>query len=333
MNKPQTLQEAIVYFSDPDRTFEYAKELRWPDGKVSCPRCGSEKNSFIKTRKLWFCYGCQKQFTLKVGTIFEDSALGLDKWMAATWMLVNCRNGVSSYEIHRTLGVTQKTAWFMLQRIRQALQEKSFIKVGGPGSEVEVDETFIGGKARNMHKSKRMKLRERPHYGKTIVMGILERGGKVTTRVIRDRKTENLRPVVTDVIDEGSLVYTDEHHAYPAALADGYTHKIVNHLQQYVDGTVHTQGIENFWSCLKRGLGGTYVSVEPYHLFRYVDEQAFRFNNRKDDHGNTMPDALRFAEAMARVGGHRLTYSQLTGKSDSPHQPETGTGTETSEPF
>src|SRR5438034_7797728 len=186
--EPKTLQEAISYFSDPQRAFDYAVRLRWPDGKVTCPRCGSEKNSFIKTRLMWFCYGCKKQFTLKVGTIFEDSALGLDKWMTATWMLVNCRNGVSSYEIARALGITQKSAWFMLQRIRKALQEKSFVKIGGPGSEVEVDETFIGGKARFMHRARRLKMKVREeNWGKAIVMGMLERDGKVRTRVVKNR--------------------------------------------------------------------------------------------------------------------------------------------------
>ncbi len=329
MKEPQTLTEAIVYFSDPERAFEYAKRLRWPDGKVTCPRCASEKNSFIKTRRIWFCYGCQKQFTLKVGTIFEDSALGLDKWMTATWMLVNCRNGVSSYEIARSLGITQKSAWFMLQRIRQALQEKSVMKLGGAGSEVEVDETFIGGKARFMHKDRRIKMKVREHnWGKAIVMGMLERDGKVSARVIADRKKDNLRTAIMDTIDAGSLVYTDEHVAYPGAISNDYAHKIVNHLERYVDGTVHTQGIENFWSCLKRELTGTYISVEPFHLFRYVDEQAFRFNNRKDALGNKVPDAVRFAEAMSRVAGHRLTYAQLTGKDESPRHGETGTGTE-----
>jgi transposase-like protein len=329
--EPQTLQEAIAYFADPERAFQYALLLRWPDGKVICPRCDSPKNSFIKTRRLWFCYGCQKQFTLKVGTIFEDSALGLDKWMTAMWMLVNCRNGVSSHEIARTLGVTQKSAWFMLQRLRQALQEKSIVKLGGAGSEVEVDETFIGGKARNMHKSKRQKLSSgtgmQGGHGKAIVMGMLERDGKVTARVIPDRRKDALRAVLDQLVDKGSVVYTDEHTGY-MGLHDEYAHKIVNHLERYVDGAVHTQGIENFWSCLKRGLNGTYVSVEPFHLFRYVDEQAFRFNNRKDALGNKIPDAVRFAEAMSRVVGHRLTYSQLTGKSDSPHQDATGTGAE-----
>src|SRR5438552_13318717 len=155
MKTPRTLQDAIVYFSDPDRAFEYACKLRWPDGKIICPRCSSDKNYFIKTRKLWLCRGCNRQFTLKVNTIFEDSPLGLDKWMTAFWMLVNCKNGISSMEIHRTLGVTQKTAWFMLQRIRLALQDGSTVKLGGGGKEVEADETFIGGKARNMHIAER----------------------------------------------------------------------------------------------------------------------------------------------------------------------------------
>lgn len=335
---PKTLQEAITYFSDPERTFEYAKKLRWPDGKVSCPRCGSEKNSFIKTRRLWFCYGCQKQFTLKVGTIFEDSAIALDKWMIATWMLVNCKNGISSYELAKAIGVTQKSAWFMLQRIRQALQGKSTVKLGGPGSEVEVDETFIGAKARNMHKSRKLKLQrmrnELPDWknttsylGKTVVMGMLQRNGQVQARVVPDRKYPSVMGVIRETIEKGSTLMTDEFDVYKA-LGPDYAHKMVNHLEKYVDGNVHTQGIENFWSLLKRGLNGTYVSVEPFHLFRYVDEQAFRFNHRKDKDGNKISDASRFAEAMSRIVGHRLTYAQLTGKSDSPRHDTTGTWTE-----
>jgi transposase-like protein len=327
MREPKTLQEAIVYFSDPDRAFEFAVKLRWPYGKVSCPRCGSAKHYFIKTRKLWLCRGCNKQFTLKVNSIFEDSPLGLDKWMIAFWMLVNCKNGVSSMEIHRTLGITQKTAWFVLQRLRLALQEKSFVKLGGPGSEVEVDETFIGGKARNMHKDRRMKMKDSSadNWGKAIVMGMLERSGKVRTRVVPDRRKPSLRDAIFDTIDAGSIVYTDEHPAYMAVDAD-YVHKVINHLQHYVDGTVHTNGIENFWSLLKRQLHGTYISVEPFHLFRYVDEQAFRFNTRKDDEGVKISDSARFAEAMSRVDGHRLTYSQLTGKDQSPRHEATGAG-------
>jgi transposase-like protein len=333
MNAPNTLQEAIVYFADPDRAFEYAKRFRWPDGNVVCPRCGKAKHSFLKTRKLWFCYECKKQFSLKLGTVFEDSALPLDKWMIGFWMLVNCKNGVSSMEIHRTLGITQKAAWFMLQRLRLVLQEKSFVKLGGPGSEVEVDETFIGGKARNMHKDKRRRLSDigmQGGHGKAIVMGMLERGGQVRAKVVPDRRKVALRDAILGGVDTGTLLYTDEHPAY-MAIESEYVHKVVNHLEHYVDGTVHTNGIENFWSLLKRGLGGTYISVEPFHLFRYVDEQAYRFNTRKDAFGNKIPDGVRFTDAMSRIGGHRLTYSQLTGKEQSPRHESTGAGTE--EPF
>ena len=333
MDAPNTLQEAIVYFADPDRAFEYAKRFRWPDGNVVCPRCGKTKHSFLKTRKLWFCYECKKQFSLKLGTVFEDSALGLDKWMIGFWMLVNCKNGVSSMEIHRSLGITQKAAWFMLQRLRLVLQEKSFVKLGGPGSEVEVDETFIGGKARNMHKAKRRRLSDtvgmQGGHGKTVVIGALERGGKVKARVIGDRKYPAVHGAVRDFVEAGSQLMTDEFNGY-LGLSE-YQHQFVNHLEKYVDGQIHTQGMENFWALLKRGLGGTYISVEPFHLFRYVDEQAYRYNTRKDDFGNKISDGMRFADALSRIGGQRLTYSQLTGKESSPRHESTGPGMQ--EPF
>jgi transposase-like protein len=144
---PKTLQEAVAFFSDPQRTFDYAVKLRWPDGKIACPRCDGTEHSFISTRRHWFCKGCKKQFTVKVGTIFEDSALGLDKWMIAVWLIVNAKNGISSYEVSRALGITQKSAWFMMHRVRLAMQDKSIGKLGGPGVEVEADETFIGGRS------------------------------------------------------------------------------------------------------------------------------------------------------------------------------------------
>jgi len=326
MDAPKTLQEAIVYFSDPERAFVYAVNLRWPDKKIICPRCGNEKHSFIKTRLLWFCKGCQKQFTVKVGTIFEDSALGLDKWMTAVWMLVNCKNGISSHELGRTLGITQKSAWFMLQRVRFALKQQSFGKIGGPGSEVESDETFVGGSMRNMHKSKRLKRFGfmRGAVGKTAVMGLLDRESRtVRTKVVPNVKRETLQAEILEEVAPGTSVYTDEAMAYQGLAEKQYVHQIVNHLHNYVDGRVHTNCLENFWSLLKRGLNGTYVAVEPFHLSRYVDEQAFRFNNRKNK-----TDADRFNLAMSQIAHKRLTYSDLTGKSDSPHHPETGTGTE-----
>lgn len=326
MDKPKTLQEAVVYFSDPQRAFDYALNLRFPDGKVTCPRCGNAKHSFIKTRRIWFCYDCKKQFSLKVGTIFEDSPLGLDKWMTAFWLLANCKNGISSYELGRALGIHQNSAWFMLQRIRLVMQDDFFgSKLGG---EVEVDETFIGGKARNMHVSKRKRrITGTGTKDKTAVMGILERGGKVRTKVVPNRKKHALQSEVRNNVQAGAALYSDALLSYEG-LASDYAHQVVDHATQYVDGRVHTNGLENFWSLLKRGISGTYVSVEPFHLFRYLDEQSFRYNTRKD-----MNDSQRFELAMSQVFGKRLTYSELTGKDiDSLHHEATGTR-ETQVPF
>jgi len=327
--KLKTLQEAIAYFADPQRAFDYAVLCRWPDGNITCPRCGKAKHSFLKTRRIWFCYECKKQFSVKVGTVMEDSAIPLDKWMTAFWMLVNCKNGVSSMEIHRSVGVTQKSAWFMLQRLQLALQDDFFgSKMGGPGSEIEVDESFIGGKARNMHVSERKRrITGTGTKDKTAVMGILERGGKIRTSVVPSRRKKVLQDEVRKHVTAGSALYSDALLSYEG-LATDYAHKVVDHAVQYVDGRVHTNGLENFWSLLKRGISGTYVSVEPFHLFRYLDEQSFRYNNRKD-----MDDGQRFAHAMTQVSGKRLTYSQLTGKdSDALHHEATGAG-ETQVPF
>jgi transposase-like protein len=307
MEAPDTLQKAIVYFSDPDRCFEYALNLRWPNGVVSCPRCGSEEHSFIKTRRIWFCKGCKKQFTLKVGTVFEDSPLGLDKWMCAFWMLCNCKNGVSSCEVARALGITQKSAWFMLHRVRKAMGDDSEEKIGGTGP-VEIDETFVGGKVKNMHRSKRPKnVHLQGGNGKAVVLGMLERGGRVRTQVIENRLKKTIDPAVTANVAEGSHIITDEFSVYPRLTVE-YIHEVINHAEAYVRDHVHTNGIENFWSLLKRGLGGTYISVEPFHLDRYVTEQVFRYNNRKNKN-----DKARFELAMRNVFGKRLTYAELTG--------------------
>jgi transposase-like protein len=338
MPEPKTLQEAIIYFSDKDRAFEFAKKLRWPDGNVVCPRCSTAKNSFIKTRKLWFCYTCKKQFTVKVKTIMEDSPIGLDKWMTAFWMLANAKNGISSHELGRALGVTQTTAWFMLQRIREVMSGRKFgnsKKMGGgtPDSTLEADETYIGGHIRNMHKTKHVKYMMETrgrNFNKTIVQGILDRDlRQVRAKVVPNVKRETLQNEILNNVKYGSTVYTDDAVGYNS-LHSRFVHDVVNHTQEYVRGKVHTQGIENFWSLLKRTLRGTYVAVEPFHLGRYVDEQVFRFNNRatKD---NPLNDSDRFVFLMSQVLGHRLTYSELTGKEQSPRHGTTGTGTE--EPF
>ena len=314
MESPKTLQQAIQFFSDYENCRQFMVSVRWPDGKVRCPNCGSDKVGYLEKARVYRCYGdhAKQKFSLKVGTIFEDSPIPLEKWLPAVWLLVSCKNGVSSYEIHRALGITQKSAWFMLHRIRLAVQSGSFVKLGGPGSEVEVDETFIGGKARNMHTKERRRKGVKDAGAKTIVIGALQRGGKVHAKVVPNRKKESIESVIFPSVEKGATVYTDEFPAYKFVTAE-YEHKVINHLEKYVDGNIHTNGIENFWSLLKRGLSGTYVAVEPFHLFRYVDEQAFRFNNRatKD---NPLNDADRFHLAMSQIVGKRLTFAEVTGK-------------------
>jgi transposase-like protein len=307
---PQTLQEAIVYFSDPMTCLEYLVTRRpeWKNG-VTCPQCGSARVGFLKNQLRWQCSERhpRRQFSVKVGTIFEDSPLGLDKWLPAMWLILNCKNGISSCEVARALGVTQKTAWFMLHRIRLAQQGKNGGKLAG---EVEIDETFIGGKSRNMHKDKR----ERVITGtggkdKTVVMGMMERGGNVRAFVVDNRRKKELQKNIREHVEAGAAIFTDELKSYDG-LEDAFQHQVINHAVEYVNGNVHTNAMENFWS-LKRGLHGTYISVEPFHLFRCIDEQAFRFNNRK------MTDAERFDIGVREITGKRLTYEELIGKVDS----------------
>jgi transposase-like protein len=314
--EPKTLQQAIIYFADPDNCLSFLVAHRWRDG-VMCPRCGCKDVGFLATRRIWECKEkhAKRQFSVKVNTIFEDSPISLDKWLVAVWMIANCKNGVSSYEIHRAIGVTQKSAWFMMHRIRLALKVGSFHKLGGgPENEVEVDETFVGGKLRNMHKDKKIIYNKRGGaYGKTIVMGLLDRGrGEVRAKVVADTKRDTLQPQVEKEVKFGATVYTDEAVGYDK-LSYKYMHDVINHMEKYVHGRVHTNGIENFWSLLKRGIGGTYVAVEPFHLDRYVDEQVFRYNNRATA-DNPMTDADRFSLAVSNIVGKRVTYKELTGK-------------------
>jgi transposase-like protein len=313
---PQTLAAAIRHFADLNNCIDFLANLRWPEG-VICPKCGSKEVSYIKTRRIWKCKQVHdhRQFSVKVGTIMEDSPIPLDKWLTAMWLICNCRNGVSSYEVGRDLGVTQKSAWFMMHRIRLAMQNGSFLKLGGPNGEVEVDETFIGGLARNMHKSVwERRIKKAGHTGdKAVVFGILERGKEVRTMVVPDRKGPTVLPIIEKHVHAGTALFTDDMKGY-RRMPKEFLHKVVDHTQKYVDGRVHTNGLENFWSLLKRGLGGTYVAVEPFHLFRYLDEQAFRYNNRKDNMGEKLNDAERFQLAAGQIVGKRLTYSHLTGK-------------------
>jgi transposase-like protein len=328
MMKPKTLQQAIVHFSDEDNCLEFMKLHLWPDGVVTCPTCKRKDVTFLATQKKWQCKSAhaKRQFSAKVGTIFEDSPLGLDKWLPAVWLITNSKNGVSSCEIARSLGVTQKTAWFMLHRIRFAMKENPFNvysgKLGGNngGGPVEVDESFVGGRLENMHKGRAKKMQEtraevdpdeyfQRYANKTVVMGLFDRESrKVRAKVIPNVKRETLQQEILKNVKYGSRVYTDSAVAYNRT-GWHFIHETVNHAESYVRDQVHTNSLENFWSLTKRNLAGTYVAVEPFHLDRYLDEQMFRFNNRLN-----MSDADRFSKALSQVVNRRLTYAEVTGK-------------------
>lgn len=307
---PQTLMEALRYFADDDTCLAFLVDLRWGKDGVRCPSCGGADVSFLKTRRVWKCKTDhpKRQFSIKVGTIFEDSPISLDKWLAAMWLLANAKNGISSYEVGRSLGITQKSAWFMMHRIRLAMQDGTIEKLRG---RVEADETYIGGKVHNMHKGKKLRVmggRRGGTYAKAIVAGMLEREtGRVRAEVIPTAYGGVLPALVRKHVETGSELITDSLIGYRAlGLSGDFVHNFVNHVREYVRGHVHTNGIENFWALLKRGIKGTYVNVEPFHLHRYVDEQAHRFNNRK------RTDLARFMDVAKTILGRRLTYKALT---------------------
>ena len=312
MKEPRTLMEAVRYFEDADRTLETMVALRWPNG-VYCPTCGRTDVRFIATRKLWECKEKhpRKQFSAKVGTIFEDSPLPLDKWFVAVWSIANCKNGISSYELGRAIGVTQKSAWHMLHRIRLAMEVGGIEKFTG---EVEGDETYLGGRTINKHANKKpakVGATRGRSAAKEGVAGLLRRTSgdahsEVRLRHIQRADKPTLHGFVREHVEPGSRLLTDAWLSYRGLNRD-FTHEIVDHASEYVRGSVHTNGIENFWSLLKRTIKGTYVSVEPFHLGPYLAEQAFRFNERKDN------DAGRFAKVLSSVVGKRLTYEELIG--------------------
>ncbi len=313
--EPKSLQEAILHFADFENCKAFMIGLRWPDGVVKCPRCSSEKVFWIEKERVWKCYGKHDhaKFSLKTGTVMEDSAIGIDKWLAGLWLVVNCKNGISSCEMAKDLAITQKSAWFLNHRIRYALHEGSFDKL--LSGEVEVDETFIGGKARNMHVDKReRRITGTGGKDKTAVMGIMERGGRIRVKVVPNRRKSALQAAVREHVAAGSALYSDALKSYDG-LAQEYAHQVIDHAERYVDGKVHTNSLENFWSLLKRGINGTYVSVEPFHLFRYLDEQVFRFENRatKD---KPLNDFDRFKMAATQIVGKRLTWDEVTGKAE-----------------
>jgi transposase-like protein len=308
---PSNLIEAIEYFSDLDVATDFVANLRWPDGPV-CPECGGKEYSYLKSRRLWKCKDCKKQYSVKKDTIFEDSPIPLNKWLAAIWEVANDKNGISSHELGRKIGVTQKTAWFMNHRIRLAMQTGSFEKWSEKfEGAVEVDETFIGGKARKMNAKRRRRWEEEGGGsgtgGKTGVMGFMQRGGQVAVKVIGQRDEADLRREVRKRVKPEATIITDELSSY-RGLDQHYQHLVINHAEKYVDGQVHTNGMENFWSLLKRSLGGTYVSVRPFHLFRYLDEQVYRYNSRE------LADGQRVTRLVSGIEGKRVTWRELTGK-------------------
>jgi transposase-like protein len=334
MEHIKTLQQAIQHFGDAENCRRFMVFMRWPDGVPTCPYCGATKLTWLAKDGRYRCYGEHKpqKFSLKVGTVFEDSPISLEKWLPAVWLLANSKNGISSYEVHRALGVTQKTAWFMLHRIRKAMAAKSFVKMGGTdGGPVEIDEAYVGGNPMNRHKSKREpkwlttdegREFKNPRFGitsgrgtkKIPVFGMLDRETrKVRAEVIPEVKRGILMDAILANVEKRSTIYTDGLLDYKSLSALDFVHETVNHVNEYVRGEVHTNGIENYWSLFKRTLKGTYVAVEPFHLHRYADEQTFRFNNRatKD---NPLNDADRFMLAVSQIVGKRLTYAELTGK-------------------
>ncbi|MGA2906072.1 MAG: IS1595 family transposase [Terracidiphilus sp.] len=315
---PTTLLEATRYFADDQRCIDTVASLRWPDGKPICPKCGAEENErkhyWFATQKRWKCYACRKQFSVKVNSIFEDSAISLDKWLVALWMLCNCKNGVSSYEIARDLNLTQKSAWFVLQRLREILPTESNHMFGADGGPVESDEAHVGPNPQRMHADRRRKAHAAGRYSnKASIHGLLDRElRQIRARVVPNVKRETLQNAILENVSPSAKLYTDKAVMYDG-LDKTFVHEMVDHSREYVRGEVHTNGLENFWSLLKRTLRGTYVAVEPFHLDRYLAEQVFRFNNRttKD---NPLTDADRFTLAVSQISGKRLTFAALTGK-------------------
>lgn len=306
---PTTLLEAVAYFADPERAWAYAVRLRWPNG-IACPRmgCGSASVQAIKTRKTWRCKECGRQFSVRVGTIFEDSPIPFTKWLPAIWLLANTKNGTSSHELGRAIGVTQKTAWFMFHRIRLAMKAESLVKLGG---EVEADETFIGGRHANLHMSQRHGVAAKSgwEHNKSAVFGMIQRKGKVRAFLLPGHTPSKgqIVPIMRRDIRDDATVYTDSAGHYRNLDEDFLFHESVNHdLEEYVRGRVHTNTIENFWSCLKRSLTGTYIAARPFHLQAYIDEQVFRFNERGDN------DPGRFVKTLKNADGRRVTYKELT---------------------
>lgn len=278
---------------------KYIADARWPRG-MFCPHCGNHRVYRLETQKRWKCGSCDKQFTVRTGSVLAESKVPLQKWLMAVWIMTSHPKGVSSIQMGKTLGVTQKTAWFLAHRIREAFtQGKGGLFTGV----VEMDETYIGGKEKNKHESKKLKA-GRGAVGKTAVVGVKQRDGKLKSVVVKNTDKPTLHGIINRTIAPGATICTDEHRAYQGLL--NHKHMTVKHsVGQYVDGMASTNGIESFWALLKRGFMGVYHQMSPAHLYRYVNEYAFRHNN----HELTCIDTLK--QVFYNFNGKRVTYKDL----------------------
>jgi len=303
----RTINDVAVHFQDNKTCIEYLTQLRW-NGNVKCAFCNNDKVYELKGKyPRYKCASCRKHFSAIKGTIFENSTVPLSKWFMAIFIMTTHRKGISSVQVGRDIGVTQKTAWFMMQRVRNAFKQQSFTydKLGGKNKVVENDETYITGKIKNMHKKKREEIETKGTTRGMTVVGAIERGGEVRAQLIERTNHENVIPFLVKSVHQGTKLMTDEHVAY-STMNRLYEHHTIKHmLQEYVRGDVHTNTIENFWSVLKRGIYGTYHFVSIKHIQNYLEEFAFRFNSRD------ISEAQRF-DKMVSLSNHRITYKNLT---------------------
>lgn len=299
----KNLIELQKYFSNENVCWDYLEQLRW-NGKIVCPFCKSEKHYKFKNSRTYKCADCQKKFNAKIGTIFENTKIPLSKWFVSIYIATSHKKGISSIQLNKDVGITQKSAWFVLHRIREMLKAKAPYMLNGT---VEIDETFIGQSFKNLHTSVRKKLKRSIYVNKTMVFGILERDGNVWTKMVKGVDGKTLKPIIRNTVDKSSTIITDGYGAY-SKLNKEYHHEIINHLQdEWVRGEFHTNRIEGYWSQLKRGIYGIYHHASPKHLQRYCDEFSFRYNTRKENESDRFDYSLLNCEK-------RLRYNDLIAK-------------------